>query len=140
MVFLEELQARNFSKVSLNFNEIPNSLWQILQTYPEICIFCVCSKNNPLEAVGKDWSESAREILWWNLMTMWWNYYYNKFVVEVWRWLGILGISFFIFFNFFQIFRLCSSVNKNLSYRMVITFLSLLCNLSYRMRSLCSFF
>ena len=44
-VFLEELQAaRNFSKVSLHFNKIPNSLRQVLQTYSEICIFCVQQK------------------------------------------------------------------------------------------------
>ena len=44
-VFLEELQAaRNCSNVSLHFNKIPNSLRQILQTYPEICIFCVLQK------------------------------------------------------------------------------------------------
>ena len=45
-VFLEELQtARNFSKVSLHFNKISNSLRQILQTYSEICIFCVLQKK-----------------------------------------------------------------------------------------------
>ena len=44
-VFLEELQAaRNFSNVFLHFNKIPNSLRQILQTYPEMCIFCVLQK------------------------------------------------------------------------------------------------
>ena len=33
-VFLEEFQAaRNFSKVSLHFNKIPNSLRQVLQAY-----------------------------------------------------------------------------------------------------------
>ena len=52
--FLEEMQAaRNFSKVSLHFNKIPNSLRQILQTYSEIFIFCVLQKSPP-EAVGKD--------------------------------------------------------------------------------------
>ena len=46
-VFLEELQAaRNFSKVSLHFNKIPNSLRQVLQTYSEICIFCVLQKKS----------------------------------------------------------------------------------------------
>ena len=42
-VFLEVLlqAARNFSKVSLHFNKIPNSLRQVLQTYSEICLFCV---------------------------------------------------------------------------------------------------
>ena len=53
-LFLEELQdARNFSKVSLHFNKISNSLRQILQTYSEIFIFCVLQKSPP-EAVGKD--------------------------------------------------------------------------------------
>ena len=53
-VYLEEFQnARNFSKVSLHFNKIPNSLRQILQTYSEIFIFCVLQKSPP-EAVGKD--------------------------------------------------------------------------------------
>ena len=46
-VFLEELQAaRNFSKVSLHFNKIPNSLRQVLQIYSEICIFCVPQKKS----------------------------------------------------------------------------------------------
>ena len=49
-VFLEELQAaRNFSKVFLRFNKIPNSLRQILQKYT----FFVSYKK----------SQSAREIL-----------------------------------------------------------------------------
>ena len=53
-VFLEEFQATiNFSKVSLYFNKIPNSLRQILQTYLEIRIFCVLQKSPP-EAVDKD--------------------------------------------------------------------------------------
>ena len=44
-VFLEDLQAaRKFSKVSLHFNKIPNSLRQVLQTDPEICIFCATKK------------------------------------------------------------------------------------------------
>ena len=47
-VFLEELQAaaRNFSKVSLHFNKIPNCLRQVLQTYSEIGIFCVLHKKD----------------------------------------------------------------------------------------------
>ena len=55
-VFLEELQAaaRNFSKVSLHFNKIPNSLRQVLQTYSEICIFLCAAKKSPAEAVSKD--------------------------------------------------------------------------------------
>ena len=45
LVFLEEVQAaRNLSKFSLHFYKIPNSLRQILETYPEICIFCVLQK------------------------------------------------------------------------------------------------
>ena len=53
-VFLEELQtARNFSKVFLHFNKIPNSLRQVLQTYSEMCIFFVCYKKSPPEAVSK---------------------------------------------------------------------------------------
>ena len=49
-VFLEELQAaRNFSKVFLRFNKIPNSLRQILQKYT----FFASYKK----------SQSAREIL-----------------------------------------------------------------------------
>ena len=51
-VFLEELQAaRNFSKVSLHFNKIPNYLRQFLQAYSKT--FCVL-KNCPPELVGKD--------------------------------------------------------------------------------------
>ena len=39
-VFLQELQAaRNFSKIFLHFNKIPNSLRQVLQAYSEIFIF-----------------------------------------------------------------------------------------------------
>ena len=41
-VFLQELQAvRNFSKVSLDFNKIPNSLSQVLQACSEYAFF-VC--------------------------------------------------------------------------------------------------
>ena len=43
--FLQELQAaRNFSKVFLHFNKMPNSLTQVLQMYSETCIFCVVQK------------------------------------------------------------------------------------------------
>ena len=45
-VFLEQLQAaRNFSKISLHFNKIPNSLRQVLQTYSEIYIFLCATKK-----------------------------------------------------------------------------------------------
>ena len=45
-VFLEQLQAaRNFSKISLHFNKIPNSLRQVLQTYSEICISLFATKK-----------------------------------------------------------------------------------------------
>ena len=108
-VFLEEVQAaRNCSNILLHFNKIPNSLGQIFQTYPEICIF-VCYKK------WSDWSQSAWEILWSNLMTMWWNSCYSKFGSEIWRWLGniLLGTSFFRWcFNFLQMLWLYSSVNK----------------------------
>ena len=44
--FLEQLQAaRNLSKISMHFNKIPNSLRQVMQTYSEICIFCVLQKK-----------------------------------------------------------------------------------------------
>ena len=46
LVFLEELQAaKNVSKVSLNFNKIPDSLRYVLQTYSEMCIFFVLQKE-----------------------------------------------------------------------------------------------
>ena len=45
-LFLEELQAaRNFSKVFLHFNKIPNSLRQVLQTYSEMRIFSCATKK-----------------------------------------------------------------------------------------------
>ena len=54
-LFLEEFQAaRNFSKVSLHLNKVPNSLRQVLQTYSEICIFLCAAKQTPPEAVDKD--------------------------------------------------------------------------------------
>ena len=69
-VLLEEIQAaKHFSKVFLHFNKIPNSLKQVLQTYSETCIFLCTTKKSPPEAAGKDWSQSAREILRWN----WWR-------------------------------------------------------------------
>ena len=47
-LFLEALQAAiNFLKVSLYFNNIRNSLREVLQTYPEICFFCVLQKEFP---------------------------------------------------------------------------------------------
>ena len=72
-------------------------------------ILCA-TKNSPPEAVGENCSQSAMEIL----MAMWWNSYYSKFGSEIWKWLAILGISFFIcIFNFLLMLRLYSSVNKN---------------------------
>ena len=48
-IFLEELQAaRNFSKVSLHFDKIPNSLRKVLQTYSEICV-CLCAPKKVLQ-------------------------------------------------------------------------------------------
>ena len=136
-VFLEELQAtRNFSKASLHFNKIPNSLKQVLQTYSQICIFLCATKKSSRSSRRRLISKGNLVM---KLMTMWWNSYYSKFGSEIWRWFGILGISFFIqFFNFLQMLWLYSSV-RNLSYSMVITLLSLLCNLSYGMQSLLSF-
>ena len=114
-VFLEELQAaRYFSKLSLHFNKIPNSLRQVLQTYSEICIFCVLQKIFLQKKSVKIDLKVPEKTLWWNLMTMWWNSYYDKFGSEIWKWLGILGISIFIwFFGFLQMLWLYSSVNKN---------------------------
>ena len=108
-VFLEVLlqAARNFSKVSLHFNKIPNSLRQVLQTYSEIWIF-LYSRCSQQRLISKCQGNLVIK-----LMTMWWNSYYSKFWSEIWRWLGILGLSFFIwFFNRHQILWLCSSVNK----------------------------
>ena len=112
-VFLEELQAaRNFSKVSLHFNKIPNSLRQVLQTYSEICIFCVPQKKSSRSSQRRLISKCQGNLVV-KLMTMWWNSYYSKFGSEIWRQFGILGISFFIqFFNFLQMLWLYSSVNK----------------------------
>ena len=63
-VFLEELQAaRNFSKVSLHFNKIPNFLRQVLQAYSEICIFCVL-KNCPPGAVNEDFLVRNMKVTW----------------------------------------------------------------------------
>ena len=54
-VFLEELQAaRNFSKVSLHFNRIPNSLRQSFADMFRNMHFFVYHKKSPPEAVGED--------------------------------------------------------------------------------------
>ena len=69
-VLLNVLQAANtFSKVSLNFNKILNYVRQVLQTYSAYAFFCLLQKKSPPEAVDKDWSQSATDILWWN----WWQ-------------------------------------------------------------------
>ena len=89
-VFLEEFQAAiNFSKVSLHFNKIPNSLRQVLQIYSQICIVRVPQKKS---------SRSSQQ-------------------------------------------RLTSKCQGNLVVKLMtmITFLSLLCNLWYRMQFLPSF-
>ena len=53
-VFVEELQAaRNFTKVFLHSNKIPNSLRQVLQAFSEICIF-VCATKKLLQ---KQWTK-----------------------------------------------------------------------------------
>ena len=57
-VFLEDFQAAiNFSKASLHFNKVPNSLRQVLQIYSQICNFCVpqktSSRNNQRRLISK---------------------------------------------------------------------------------------
>ena len=53
-VFVEELQAaRNFTKVFLHSNKIPNSLRQVLQAFSEIRIF-VCATKKLLQ---KQWTK-----------------------------------------------------------------------------------
>ena len=84
-VFLEELQAdRNFSKISLHFNKIPNSLRQVLQTYSEICIFCVPQKKSSRSSQRRLISKCQGNLVV-KLMTMWWNSYYSKFGSEIRR-------------------------------------------------------
>ena len=69
-VFLKELQATiSFSKISLHFKNILDSLGQVLQTYSEKCIFLCAAEKRPPQAVGKNWSQSTGEIFWWN----WWR-------------------------------------------------------------------
>ena len=90
-VFLEEFQAAiNFSKVSLHFNKIPNSLRQVLQICSQICIVRVPQKKS---------SRSSQQ-------------------------------------------RLTSKCQGNLVVKLMtmITFLSLLCNLWYRMQFLPLFY
>ena len=113
-VFFEELQAaRNFSKVSLHFNKIPNSLRQILQTYSEIMQFFVCCKKKSSRSSQQWLISKCQGNLVIKLMKMWWNSYYSKFGSEIWTWLGIWGISFFIwFYNFLQMLWLYSSMDK----------------------------
>ena len=54
-IFLEEFQAaKNFSKVYLHFNKIPNSLRKVLQTHSEIRIFCVLQKTVLQKQSAKD--------------------------------------------------------------------------------------
>ena len=43
-IFTRVPGCKNFSKVSLHFNKMPNSLRQVLQMYSETCIFCVVQK------------------------------------------------------------------------------------------------
>ena len=87
-------------QVFLHFDKIPNYFRQILQIYSEICIFLCATKKCSPEAVGKDWSQTAREILWWK----WWQCHeiHSKFGPEIWKKVGTLGILFFM--------RFCSNV------------------------------
>ena len=113
-VFLEEFQiAINFSKVSLHFNKIPNSLRQILQTYSETMHFFVRCKKKSSRSSQQRLISKCQGNLVMKLMKMWWNSYYSKFGSEIWTWLGIWGISFFIwFYNFLQMLWLYSSIDK----------------------------
>ena len=116
-VFLEELQAaRNGSNISLHFNKIPNCLRQILQTYLEICIFCVLQKiflQKQSAKINLKVPEKYCDEIWWRCDEI--HIYYSKFESEIWRWIGniLLGLSFFIWFvNFLQMLRLYSAANK----------------------------
>ena len=91
------------------------SIFKSLSVTKFICNmhFLCATKNCPPQAVGKDWFQSAREILGWNLMVMWLNKYFSKFGSEIPWWLRIPGISFFTwYFNFLQMSWLYSSINK----------------------------
>ena len=84
-VFLEELQAaRNFSKVSLHFIKIPNSLRQVLQTYSETCIFLCATKKSSRSSRQRLISLCQGNIVM-KLMAMPWNSYYSQFESEIWR-------------------------------------------------------
>ena len=80
-VLLEELQAAS-----------------IVQTF---------SLQIPPEAVGEDWSQSVTEILWCNLVSMWWSSYYTQFGSEIWRWLGNILLGVYHFSYDFLVFFKC---------------------------------
>ena len=40
-IFIKVTGCKNYSNISQHFNKIANSLWHILKTYSETCIFCV---------------------------------------------------------------------------------------------------
>ena len=113
-VFLEEFQAAiNFSKISLHFNKIPDSLRQVLQIYSQICIFLCATKRSSRSSQRRLISKCQGNLVV-KLMTMWWNSYYSKSGSDIKRQFGILGISFFI--RFFH--KLC---NHDVSIKTVCT-------------------
>ena len=121
-IFQRVVGWRNFSKVSMHFNKILYSLRQVLQIYSEICIFCVLQKSLP-EAVGKDWSQSARKILWWN----WWWCDEIYIIVNLGQKcggnLGYQAYHFsYDFWVFFKYYEFTVLEIRNLSYRMLITY------------------
>ena len=82
-VFLEEFQDEiNSSKVSLHFNKTPNSLRQILQTYSEICFFCVPQKKSSRSSQRILISKSQLNLMV-KVMAMWRNSCYSKLGSEI---------------------------------------------------------
>ena len=58
------LQEIFLAKVFLHFNKIPRK---------------VCYKKSPPEAFSEGWSQSAREILWWN----WWRFDEIRIIINL---------------------------------------------------------
>ena len=75
--------------------------------------FLLATKKSPPEISRQRLISKCQWNLVMKLMAIWWNSYYRKFRSGIWRWFGILGISFFIrFFNFRQMLWLYTSVSK----------------------------
>ena len=71
------------------FQRIPCSLIkflirQVLQTYSEICIFCVLQKKSSRSSWQRLISKRHGNLVM-KLIAMWWNSYYSKFGSEIWR-------------------------------------------------------